>query len=564
MNQLNKKVAIVLAGDEKLDFAIANVIIGLKRYSESLIDRVFVYTDMPQEKRDKISLVWRDKITFVSFAYGDFEREFSCATNEKIPECIAQDKRFGHYIYAKFYCFDILEDYDYVIWLDSDTLVQNSIEGILAVETDFKWSNGQRKQIESYLRNFTELTDEQKIAKPNGGVISLSKSILNNISVSLRQECYKIVSHCYSLGVLSEVAMSDEIPFGILSFKYHLSFAPLYVANIAPYSPHCDKNIAIIHAMSSAKFWSSSFSSLLFGEWYANHKEWEKISQQKRDFEYKKNNLSIENVGKLYGFLLSLHYLTPLILGLEKRIFKDCSYFYIAPPLNEMIEIYSHLLGRNIIYRFVYKHHYGEWDISCQLQLVVQGEEIKCDDFLHILQEIAKNAGLKLQVIKNDSNQTTAIHCIKNVNLKNIEGCIQEFFFLKSVSFAPIYRYLFKKDYNVGYEMLFPTAASRIQSHLAYKLGQILIKDSKSLIGVSKLPLEILLIILKHRREQRQYKAKIANNPNLKLPPLESYLDYKESLKIKNYFSYQLGEAFLVSFSAKGGGRNSHLYTQSA
>ena len=74
MNQQNKKVAIVLAGDEKLDFAIANVIIGLKRYNESLIDRVFVYTDMPQEKRDKISLIWRDKIAFVAFGYEDFER----------------------------------------------------------------------------------------------------------------------------------------------------------------------------------------------------------------------------------------------------------------------------------------------------------------------------------------------------------------------------------------------------------------------------------------------------------------------------------------------------------
>ncbi|CAM3565650.1 hypothetical protein HEGA106846_04740 [Helicobacter ganmani] len=185
MNQQNKKVAIVLAGDEKLDFAIANVIIGLKRYNESLIDRVFVYTDMPQEKRDKISLIWRDKIAFVAFGYEDFEREFSCATNEEIPECIAQDKRYGHHIYAKFYCFDLLRDYDYVIWLDSDVLVQNSIEDILAVDTDFKWGNGQRKQIEAYLSNFAEI-NEQEIAKRNGGVISFSKNILRKTSHSFK------------------------------------------------------------------------------------------------------------------------------------------------------------------------------------------------------------------------------------------------------------------------------------------------------------------------------------------------------------------------------------------
>lgn len=83
MNQQNKKVAIVLAGDEKLDFAIANVIIGLKRYNESLIDKVFIYTDMPQEKRDKISFIW-DKITFASFSYEDCVRDFIEANNGQI------------------------------------------------------------------------------------------------------------------------------------------------------------------------------------------------------------------------------------------------------------------------------------------------------------------------------------------------------------------------------------------------------------------------------------------------------------------------------------------------
>ncbi|WP_416861291.1 glycosyltransferase [Helicobacter ganmani] len=560
MNQQNKKVAIVLAGDEKLDFAIANVIIGLKRYNESLIDRVFVYTDMPQEKRDKISLIWRDKIAFVAFGYEDFEREFSCATNEEIPECIAQDKRFGHHIYAKFYCFDLLRDYDYVIWLDSDVLVQNSIEDILAVDIDFKWGNGQRKQIEAYLSNFAEI-NEQEIAKPNGGVISFSKNILRKTSIPLRLECYKIVSCCYSLGVLSEVAMSDEIPFGIIAYEYHLSFAPLRVANIAPYSPHCSKDVAIIHAVSGSKFWSSAFSSLLFGEWYVNHKEWERISQQTKEFEYKKSNLPIENLGNLYGFLLSLHYLTPLILRLEKRIFGDSAYLYISPKLNGVVEIYSHLLIKEIFYCFVYKHHYGEWDISCELQLVVQRckEEIKFDEFLLILQKIAQKTGLKQRIIKDKNNQIQQCVFMKNVNLKNVEECIQEFLFLKSVSFMPIYQHLFKENRESSRYETFFTATSRVQSHLSYQLGQILLKDSKSFFGISKLPFKILWTILKHKNKQKQYQEKITNNPCLKLPPLESYPDYKQALKIKNYFSYQLGEAFLTSISAGGGGDFSPL-----
>lgn len=102
--------------------------------------------------------------------------------------------------------------------------------------------------------------------------------------------------------------------------------------------------------------------------------------------------------------------------------------------------------------------------------------------------------------------------------------------------------------------ILFGTATTRIQNHLNYQLGQILIQDSKSLFGISKLPFKILLTILKHKNKQKQYQTNIKNNPHLKLPPLESYPDYKESLKIKNYFSYKLGEAFLTSISAGEGG----------
>ncbi|HHO0733819.1 TPA: hypothetical protein ACRS94_001584, partial [Campylobacter jejuni] len=34
-------------------------------------------------------------------------------------------------------------------------------------------------------------------------------------------------------------------------------------------------------------------------------------------------------------------------------------------------------------------------------------------------------------------------------------------------------------------------------------------------------------------------------NPSLKLPPLESYTDYKEALKEKECFTYKLGEALI-------------------
>ncbi|HJE94856.1 MAG TPA: hypothetical protein K8U71_02765, partial [Campylobacter coli] len=45
--------------------------------------------------------------------------------------------------------------------------------------------------------------------------------------------------------------------------------------------------------------------------------------------------------------------------------------------------------------------------------------------------------------------------------------------------------------------------------------------------------------------EQKIYQEKIKKDPSLKLPPLESYPDYKEALKEKECLTYKLGEALI-------------------
>ena len=72
-----------------------------------------------------------------------------------------------------------------------------------------------------------------------------------------------------------------------------------------------------------------------------------------------------------------------------------------------------------------------------------------------------------------------------------------------------------------------------------------MIENSKSLLGYIRMPYVLSYIKDKHKQEQQQYQEAIKKNPNLKLPNLESYPDYKESLKEKECFTYKLGEAFI-------------------
>ena len=111
------------------------------------------------------------------------------------------------------------------------------------------------------------------------------------------------------------------------------------------------------------------------------------------------------------------------------------------------------------------------------------------------------------------------------------------------------------KTKELNFTLRYGTAKDRIHNHLSYKLGQAMIENSKSLLGYIRMPYVLSYIKDKHEQEQQQYQETIKKNPNLKLPNLESYPDYKESLKEKECLTYKLGEAFIKASKTwyKGG-----------
>ncbi len=102
----------------------------------------------------------------------------------------------------------------------------------------------------------------------------------------------------------------------------------------------------------------------------------------------------------------------------------------------------------------------------------------------------------------------------------------------------------FVKNININY-IDKNSAKTRIQNHLSYKLGQALIENSKSILGYIRMLYVLSYIKDKHKFEQKAYEEKIKENPNLALPPLETYPDYNEALKEKECFTYKLGEALM-------------------
>ncbi|MCI7766326.1 MAG: glycosyltransferase [Helicobacter sp.] len=108
---------------------------------------------------------------------------------------------------------------------------------------------------------------------------------------------------------------------------------------------------------------------------------------------------------------------------------------------------------------------------------------------------------------------------------------------------------------RLSYQAQYGTAKDRIHNHLSYKIGQTMIVNSKNIFNIIFMPAYIILTLLSYKQEQKNYQEKIKKNPNLKLPNLESYPDYQESLKEKECLTYKLGEAFIKASKTwyKGG-----------
>ncbi|EGD0208607.1 TPA: glycosyltransferase family 2 protein, partial [Campylobacter jejuni] len=155
-------------------------------------------------------------------------------------------------------------------------------------------------------------------------------------------------------------------------------------------------------------------------------------------------------------------------------------------------------------------------------------------DFIAIITNINKTITMKqLNEIQNNQHTiiayTNQIHNL-NTSLENKENLLN-----------------FQNNYG--------KAKARIQNQLSYKLGQALILNSKSVLGYLSLPFIILSIVISHKQEQKAYKFKVKKNPNLALPPLETYPDYNEALQYKNHLSYKLGKILIKAFKTwyKGG-----------
>ncbi|MFZ2126036.1 MAG: glycosyltransferase [Candidatus Microsaccharimonas sp.] len=262
---MKKEVAIVFGITSDYVFALANVLIGMKRHHKKPFwDDIIIYHDgVSESDQEKINTIL--KCTFIKFD-----------TNEIEKYGISQEaiKNYSLMSLTRLVIFNLLNEYHKVIWHDVDILIQKDFSGLM----DYADKSGLAMTITdaNFLveSNFYKLIPGYSMYTPlyNAGIMVISDKLKNYKKAA--QWCLDKTKE-----LASDLRYMDQ---GILNLFVQEFDVAVEEIDILKYCCHPERpshrDAAIIHAYGHKKFWNNDSVSKKFPEWQQNNEEWIRIS----------------------------------------------------------------------------------------------------------------------------------------------------------------------------------------------------------------------------------------------------------------------------------------------
>lgn len=251
------KKGICFSITKDLEFAVANIIIGIEEYSPGLIDNYIILCDDSEYFEDK-SLLKKisPKVLFKNINISDIYLEF----------LDKQVKRYSKFFLAKFFIFELLQDFEKILWLDADICIQGDISDIFSYGP-MAWRPTvipMSKKLEKYM----SLPEEA--SAPNGGVILVTRDIKDYAKHTAN--CFNILKYMAQNKI--DISSVDEIVFGLLSYKNCIPVKMLPPTYNSGCSWKDSENAKIVHSIGEEKFWNSPLRYVLFPAWQKHHQAW--------------------------------------------------------------------------------------------------------------------------------------------------------------------------------------------------------------------------------------------------------------------------------------------------
>lgn len=252
-----KETAIVFGATKNFAFAIASVLMDLKKFDYSWITEVVIFHDGISNNQQKLL----NRILPCVFVKYNFPIKDKSNFDQNILNY------FSEMVFSKFECLRLLDTYKNVIWLDYDIIITKDISE-LASQASFgiKIMLGGGDVLSQLSRPVVSYDMNA------GGVSAATFVFQDNIGnyMKMYNFCYEKTEQYAEYLYQPEQAIFD---FMIQDFNLHPEFLDWDIYCVHPEKRDKYKDAKILHSYGARKFWNEINNE----DWNLNYKNWLKM-----------------------------------------------------------------------------------------------------------------------------------------------------------------------------------------------------------------------------------------------------------------------------------------------
>lgn len=276
-----KNTAIVFGFTSNFSFAVACVMMDLKKYFKSGINEVVILHDGISASQQRIL----NNILPCRFIKYAFPIKDSSKFNKKTLNY------FSKMVFSKFECFKLLDDYKNVVWLDYDIVITEDISELINFcDSGIKMMLSGSKVLTQFYKSIEGYNME--IEGFSAGTFVLQDNLSEYHKIY--NFCYKKTEEYAKLLNFPEQAILDIM---IQEFKLKPDIIDKEIYCVHPNETNKHSGTKIIHSYGQIKFWNGIYNE----NWNLNYKNWLKMGGQKYNLNYFLVKKNISNFLKKLG-----------------------------------------------------------------------------------------------------------------------------------------------------------------------------------------------------------------------------------------------------------------------
>lgn len=252
--------AICLYCDDKLVFALGNILIQLKKFR--FFEKILVHLQTSNQLITEVIKNIDDRIEV--FAIDEQKITQTIQLSVKLTNFI---EKYGVMPLLRYESINYLRNFENIIICDVDLLILRDFSAALS-KSPLAWR--ETGDISRYC--------DQKGSYPNGGFIVLNKSLLDYIDSP--DVFYN------TLEKLADLSHPDELVWGYVATMKNIPVRILPREFNAFPADKNSRDSIIVHGVGKYKFWTNPISDILFYEWREINNEWNHLCEKHNCLSY--------------------------------------------------------------------------------------------------------------------------------------------------------------------------------------------------------------------------------------------------------------------------------------